>query len=277
MMGKPNFWSHPMREPTPDQIVGGIAEHMAEYLLPLAAIGAEVWRALMEKFIADVERMRAADLDLMADRPERLDTRADRAALYERVRARTADLRDDFNRAVDLPRGWFSWSPAAKRRRLAIDKAGATEREWSTSGSVRFLQGEAAKLERAVRRQDKRIRDFDSRPEVQAASRRLDDYPGAIRMCEGLAELKPDKELHAALSPMVGRDGGILRINAAAGLELLRRRTAIAAATRGAAAGKGGVRQEQTAVPEMDGPEVEVPEDDRPDLDDMGPVAGLLM
>jgi len=261
-----------MKEPTPGEHISGIAEHFAEYLLPLAAIGAEVWRLLMERFIADLEKMRSADLDLMSARPERLDTRADRAALYERVRARTEDLRDDFNRATEMPKGWFSFSPAAKRKRAAIDKAGAAANEWSSTGSMKFLQSEAAKLDRAVRRQDKRIRDFDSQPEVQAASRRLDDYPGAIRMCEGLAELKPDKEVHAALAPMVGRDGEIVRINTATGLELLRRRTAIAAATRGAAAGKGGVRQEQAVVPE-----VEVP-DDRPDMadDDIVP-PGLMM
>ncbi|KGB21505.1 hypothetical protein AtDm6_2739 [Acetobacter tropicalis] len=61
-----------------------------------------------------------------------------------------------------------------------------------------------------------------------------------LRMAEGLAELKPDKELHAALAPVVGQDGGLLRIDGLAGLALLRRRVAIAAAVQGAGGKTGG-------------------------------------
>ncbi|WP_342627173.1 hypothetical protein AAC691_12820 [Nguyenibacter vanlangensis] len=264
-----------MREPTPGQHVAGIIEHM----LPFAAVGVELWRLLIEKFIASMAEMRAADLETMAARPERLNTRPDRDALYERVRDRTATLIEDLRRAEDMPRGWFSFTPTAKRRLSAIDKAQAAEREWSEKGAVRFLQSEAAKLDRAVRRQDKKIRDFDSRPEVQGAARRLDDYPGAVRMAEGLRELKPDEELFKSLSPAIGQDGGIVRVNARAGLELLRRRVAIAAATRGAAAGKGGSLKEKVEiVPELEvAPEPE--QDDRPDMpdDDSLMPTGLLM
>jgi len=259
-----------MREPSPSAIVGGIAEHM----LPFAAVAAELWRVLMERFMSELERMRAADLDLMDTRPDRLDTKPDRDTLYAQVRERTRTLSDDFNRAVDLPRGWFAWSPAARRRLAAIDRAAAAEKAWSTEGSIKYLKREAGRLDSAVRRQDKRIRDFDMRPEVQMAARRLDDYPSATRMVEGLAELEPDKELHGVLAPVVGRDGQVIRLNAAAGLELLRRRSAIAAASRGAAAGKGTRRQVVEMVPdEVDGP------DDRPEVgdDDVGPVTGLML
>ncbi|MFT9298752.1 MAG: hypothetical protein ABF542_11675, partial [Gluconobacter sp.] len=112
--------------------------------------------------------------------------------------------------------------------------------EWQGAGTISFIQAEAAKMERARHRQDRKIQDFDARPDVIQAVRRLDDMPSVMRMAEGLKELEPDKEFHAVLAPVVGQDGGLLRINAVAGLALLRRRVAIAAAVSGAGGRSGG-------------------------------------
>ena len=114
---------------------------------------------------------------------------------------------------------------------------------------ISFIQAEAAKMERARLRQDRKIRDFDAGPDVIQAVRRLDDMPGVMRMAEGLKELEPDKEFHAVLAPVVGQDGGLLRINAPAGLALLRRRVAIAAAGQGAGGRSGGPKDTMEPEP----------------------------
>jgi len=219
-----------MKELSPGQHIDGIFEH----LLPFAAVTIELWRVLMERLMDDFRTQGEADRRLLAGRPQRFDTRPGRDALQLTLRERTADLKDARDRAEGLPKGWFSWTRTSKRRAAAIEEATAALAEWQGRGMVEFIQAEAAKMERVQRRQDKKIRDFDARPDVVQAVRRLDDLPGVLRMTEGLAELKPDKELHAALAPVVGQDGGLLRVNAGAGLALLRRRVAIAAAVQGA-------------------------------------------
>ncbi|KAA8383927.1 hypothetical protein FOH24_17065 [Acetobacter tropicalis] len=225
-----------MREPSPAAHIDGIFEH----LIPFAAVTMELWRVLMERLMGDFQAMGEADRRLMAARPHRFDTRPGRDALQCALRERTADLREARDRAERLPKGWFAWTAASKRRAVAIEEASAALKTWQGRGTIDFIQAEAAKMERTLRRQDKKIRDFDARPDVIQASRRLDDLPGVLRMAEGLAELKPDKELHAALAPVVGQDGGLLRIDGLAGLALLRRRVAIAAAVQGAGGKTGG-------------------------------------
>jgi len=181
-----------------------------------------------------------ADRRLLAARPQRFDTRPGRDALQCALRERTADLKDARDQAEGLPKGWFAWTRTFKKRAAAIEEAAAALKTWQGRGTIDFIQAEAAKLERAARRQERKIRDFDARPDVRQASRRLADMPSVMRMAEGLKELEPDKELHAALRPMVGQDGGLLRIDAVAGLALLRRRVAIAAAVSGAVGTSGG-------------------------------------
>ncbi|GAC88463.1 hypothetical protein Gbth_003_058 [Gluconobacter thailandicus F149-1 = NBRC 100600] len=225
-----------MKEPSPSQHVSGIFEH----LLPFAAITMELWRVLMERLVDDFQAMSEADRQFLAARPHRFDTRPGRDALQCALRERTADLKEARDRAEGLPKGWFSWTRTARERKAAIEEAAAALKTWQGAGTISFIQTEAAKIERGRHRQDKKIRDFDARPDVVQAVRRLDDLPGVLRMAEGLAELKPDKELHAALAPVVGQDGGLLRIDAVAGLALLRRRVAIAAAVSGAGGKTGG-------------------------------------
>lgn len=228
-----------MKEPSPSQHVSGIFEH----LLPFAAVTLELWRVLMERLMDDFQAMGEADRQLLAARPHRFDTRPGRDALQCALRERTADLKEARDQAERLPKGWFAWTNASKKRAAAIDKAASALKEWQGRGMIGFIQAEAAKMERTLRRQDRKIRDFDARPDVVQAVRRLADIPGVLRMLEGLAELKPDKELHAALAPTVGQDGGLLRINADAGLALLRRRVAIAAAVQGAGGKTGGPKE----------------------------------
>jgi len=238
-----------MKEPSPAAHVGGIFEH----LLPFAAVTMELWRVLMERLIQDFEQMGAEDRQLLASRPHRFDTRPGRDALQLTLRERTADLKEARERAEAMPRGWFAWTKTARERVTAIEEAAARLAEWQGRGMVEFIQAEAAKMERTMRRQDRRIRDFDARPDVIQAVRRLDDLPSVLRMAEGLAELKPDKELHAVLSPIVGQDGELLRVNAPAGLALLRRRVAIAAAVSGAGDRSGGPKDTM----ELDQPDPE--------------------
>lgn len=225
-----------MREPSPAAHVDGIFEH----LIPFAAVTIELWRVLMERLMDDFQAMSEADRRLLAARPQRFDTRPGRDALQLTLRERTADLKETRSLAEGLPKGWFSWSRTSKRRAAAIDEATVALKEWQGLGAVKFIQAEAAKMERTMRRQERKIRDFDARPDVIQASRRLADMPGVMRMTEGLKELEPDKELHAVLAPVVGQDGGLLRVNAEAGLALLRRRVAIAAAVSGAGGKTGG-------------------------------------
>ncbi|WKE48611.1 hypothetical protein [Gluconobacter oxydans] len=234
-----------MREPSPAAHIDGIFEH----LLPFVAVTMELWRVLMERLIQDFEQMGAEDRQLLSARPHRFDTRPGRDALQLTLRERTADLREARDRAERLPKGWFAWTKASKRRAAAIEEAAARLAEWQGRGMVEFIQAEAAKMERTMRRQDKKIRDFDARPDVIQAVRRLDDLPGVMRMAEGLAELKPDRELHAVLSPIVGQDGELLRVNAPAGLALLRRRVAIAAAVQGAEGRSGGPKDTMDPEP----------------------------
>jgi hypothetical protein len=265
------FWefSAVIKEPSPGQHVAGIIEHM----LPFAAVTAELWRVIVDKLIEQFSEMREADLRVMSGRPERLDTRPDRDAAYERLRDRTATLLDAVDRAESLPTGWFGWTSTSKRRAAAIVKAEAELDGWEMGGSLKFMQSEAARLEKAVRRQDGKIAGFDRRPEVVSAARRLDDYPGALRLLEGVREIQPDKELHEVMRPVVRQDGTVLRVNGPAALALLRRRTAIAAATRAAEAGKSGGGPVNVPVPE---PEIEA--DDRPEMDgEMDVPPGLLM
>jgi len=213
----------------------------------------ELWRVLMERLMDDFQAMSEADRRLLAARPQRFDTRPGRDALQLTLRERTADLQDARHRAEGLPKGWFSWSRTSKRRAAAIDKAASALKEWQGRGMIGFIQAEAAKMERVQRRQDKKIQDFGARPDVVQASRRVADMPGVMRMLEGLAELEPDKELHAVLAPVVGQDGGLLRVNAEAGLALLRRRVAIAAAVQGAGGRSGGPKD--TMQPDLPDPE----------------------
>lgn len=229
-----------MKESSPSQHIDGIFEH----LIPFVAVTIELWRVLMEKLMDDFEQMGAEDRRLLAARPQRFDTRPGRDALQCALRERTADLKDARDQAEGLPKGWFAWSRSSKRRAAAIEEAAAALKEWQGRGMVKFIQAEAAKMERVQRRQDKKIRDFDARPDVAQAVRRLADMPGVMRMVSGLVELKPDKELHAVLMPLVGQDGGLLRIDAVAGLALLRRRVAIAAAVQGAEDRSGGLEME---------------------------------
>lgn len=228
-----------MREPSPAAHIDGIFEH----LLPFAAVTMELWRVLMEKLMDDLETQGEADRRLLAARPYRFDTRPGRDALQCALRERTADLQDARDHAEGLPKGWFSWTRTSKRRAAAIEEAAAALKEWQGAGTIDFIQREAAKMERTMRRQDRKIRDFDARPDVIQAVRRLADMPGVMRMASGLAELEPDKELHAVLAPVVGQDGELLRINAPAGLALLRRRVAIAAAVQGAEDRSGGPKE----------------------------------
>ncbi|MDI6652470.1 hypothetical protein QMA67_05880 [Gluconobacter japonicus] len=203
-----------MKEPTPASHVGRIFEH----LLPFVAVTVELWRVLMEKLMDDFQVMGVEDRRLLAARPHRFDARPGRDALQLTLKERAAHLKDARERAEAMPKGWFAWSRTSRERKAAIEEAAAALKAWQGLGVVRFVQAEAAKLERAMWRQDKKIRDFDARPDVVQASRRLADMPGVMRMAEGLAELKPDKELHAVLAPVVGQDGGLLRINVVAGL-----------------------------------------------------------
>ncbi|KXV46170.1 hypothetical protein AD945_14355 [Gluconobacter albidus] len=235
-----------MKEPSPSQHVSGIFEH----LLPFAAVTLELWRVLVERLIQDFEQMGEADRRLMSARPHRFDTRPGRDVLQLELRERTADLKDARDRAEGLPKGWFAWTRTFKKRAAAIEEAAAALKTWQGQGMVKFIQAEAAKMERARLRQERKIRDFDARPDVIQASRRLTDMPGVMRMLEGLAELKPDKELHAALAPVVGQDGELLRVNAPAGLALLRRRVAIAAAVSGAGGRSGGPKDTMEPDPE---------------------------
>ncbi|KXV64762.1 hypothetical protein [Gluconobacter oxydans] len=237
-----------MKEPSPAAHVGGIFEH----LLPFAAVTMELWRVLMERLMDDFQAMSEADRRLLAARPHRFDTRPGRDALQCALRERTANLQDARERAEAMPKGWFAWTKASKRRAAAIDEATAALKEWQGRGVIGFIQAEAAKMERTLRRQDRRIRDFDARPDVIQAVRRLDDLPGVLRMTEGLAELKPDKELHAALAPVVSQEGTLLRVNAVAGLALLRRRVAIAAAVSGAVGKSGGPKDTMQPEPDPD-------------------------
>ncbi|WP_342627830.1 hypothetical protein AAC691_17375 [Nguyenibacter vanlangensis] len=274
-MGKPIFreFSAVIKEPTPGAHVAGIIEHM----LPFAAVGIELWRMLIDRLIQDFGAMREADLLIMSARPERLDTRPDRDALYQKVRDRTATLTEAVNKAEAMPRGWFGWTTTNKRRLSAVKKAAAELSAWDKEGAMKLLTSEAARLENRVRRQDKKIAEFDKKPEVQAAARRLDDYPGAIRMLEGVREIKPDKELHEAMRPEIRQDGSILRVDAPAALALLRKRVAIAAALRVAGSGKSGGGPKEVPTPDLPdiAPDEEVkPDDDRPEPD---PLAGLLM
>ncbi|WP_237469072.1 BTAD domain-containing putative transcriptional regulator [Gluconobacter sphaericus] len=160
-----------------------------------------------------------------------------------------ADLKDARSLSEAMPKGWFSWTRTSKRRAAAIEEAAAALKEWQGAGTIDFIQREAAKMERARLRQDRKIRDFDVRPDVVQASRRLDDMPGVMRMASGLAELEPDKELHAALMPVVSQEGTLLRVNADAGLALLRRRVAIAAAVQGAGGRSGGPKDTMEPEP----------------------------
>ena len=225
-----------MREPSPAAHVDGIFEH----LIPFVAVTIELWRVLMERLMDDFQAMGEADRQLLAARPHRFDTRPGRDALQLTLHERTADLKEARDQAERLPRGWFAWTKASKRRAAAIEEATTALKEWQGLGTVRFIQAEAAKMERVQRRQERKIRDFDARPDVVQAVRRLADMPGGMRMLEGLAELEPDKELHAVLMPVVSQEGTLLRINAPAGLALLRRRVAIAAAVQGAGGKSGG-------------------------------------
>ncbi|AHK70087.1 hypothetical protein AD931_02610 [Gluconobacter oxydans] len=240
-----------MKEPSPAAHVGGIFEH----LLPFVAVTVELWRVLMEKLMDDLETQGEADRRLLAARPHRFDTRPGRDALQCALRERTADLKEARDRAEGLPKGWFSWTRTARERKAAIDEATAALAEWQGRGTISFIQAEAAKMERARLRQDKKIRDFDARPDVVQAVRRLDDLPGVLRMAEGLAELEPDKELHAVLAPVVAQDGTLLRVNAPAGLALLRRRVAIAAAVSGAVGKSGGPKDTMQPEPDQSDPE----------------------
>lgn len=235
-----------MKEPSPAAHIDGIFEH----LIPFVAVTVELWRVLMERLIQDFEQMGAEDRQLLAGRPHRFDTRPGRDALQLALHERTADLKETRSLAEAMPKGWFAWSRSSKRRAAAIEEATAALAEWQGAGTISFIQAEAAKMERARHRQDRKIRDFDARPEVIQAVRRLDDLPGVLRMVEGLAELEPDKELHAVLAPVVGQDGGLLRINAVAGLALLRRRVAIAAAVSGAGGKTGGPKDTMQPDPE---------------------------
>lgn len=235
-----------MKEPSPSQHIDGIFEH----LIPFVAVTIELWRVLMERLMDDFEQMGAEDRRLLAARPHRFDTRPGRDALQLTLRERTADLKDARDRAEGLPKGWFSWTRTSKRRAAAMEEAAAALKEWQGAGTIDFIQAEAAKMERTLRRQDRKIRDFDARPDVVQAVRRLADMPGVMRMASGLAELKPDRELHAALAPVVGQDGELLRVNADAGLALLRRRVAIAAAVQGAGGKTGGPKSVMEPDPE---------------------------
>ncbi|MBS1044099.1 hypothetical protein [Gluconobacter cerinus] len=234
-----------MREPPPGQHIDGIFEH----LIPFVAVTIELWRVLMQKLMDDFEQMGVEDRRLLAARPHRFDTRPGRDALQCALRERTSDLKDARDRAEGLPKGWFAWTAASKRRAVAIEEASAALKEWQGAGTISFIQAEAAKMERARLRQDRKIRDFDARPDVIQAVRRLDDMPSVMRMAEGLKELEPDKEFHAVLAPVVGQDGGLLRINAPAGLALLRRRVAIAAAVQGAGGRSGGPKDTMEPEP----------------------------
>lgn len=234
-----------MREPSPAAHIDGIFEH----LIPFVAVTIELWRVLMERLMDDFEQMGAEDRRLLAARPHRFDTRPGRDALQLTLRERTADLKDARDRAEGLPKGWFSWTRTSKRRAAAMEEAAAALKEWQGAGTIDFIQAEAAKMERTLRRQDRKIRDFDARPDVVQAVRRLADMPGVMRMASGLAELKPDRELHAALAPVVGQDGELLRVNADAGLALLRRRVAIAAAVQGAGGRSGGPKDTMEPEP----------------------------
>ena len=240
-----------MKEPSPAAHVGGIFEH----LLPFVAVTVELWRVLMEKLMDDLETQGEADRRLIAARPHQFDTRPGRDALQCALRERTADLKEARDRAEGLPKGWFSWTRTSKRRAAAIEGTAAALKEWQGHGMIGFIQAEAAKMERTLRRQERKIRDFDARPDVVHAVRRLDDLPGVLRMAEGLAELEPDKELHAVLAPVVGQDGGLLRIDAVAGLALLRRRVAIAAAVQGAGGRSGGPKDTMEPEPDQSDPE----------------------
>ncbi|MBS1089497.1 hypothetical protein [Gluconobacter wancherniae] len=235
-----------MKEPSPAAHIDGIFEH----LIPFVAVTVELWRVLMEKLMDDFEKMGEADRRLLAARPQRFDTRPGRDALQCALHERTADLKDARERAEAMPKGWFAWTTASKQRAAAIDKAASALKEWQGRGMIGFIQAEAAKMERTLRRQDRKIRDFDARSDVVQAVRRLADMPGVLRMLEGLAELKPDKELHAALAPVVAQDGELLRVNAEAGLALLRRRVAIAAAVQGAGGKTGGPKEKMQPDPE---------------------------
>ncbi|KXV79174.1 hypothetical protein AD953_03190 [Acetobacter malorum] len=236
-----------MKEPSPAAHVGGIFEH----LIPFVAVTIGLWRVLMDRLMDDFQTMGEADRRLIAARPHRFDTRPGRDALQLTLRERTADLKAARDRAEAMPKGWFAWTRTARERKAAIDEAATALKEWQGHGMIGFIQAAAAKMERGRHRQDRKIRDFDARPDVIQAVRRLADMPGVLRMAEGLAELEPDKELHAVLAPVVGQDGGLLRINAVAGLALLRRRVAIAAAVQGAGGKTGGPK----AVMEPDQPD----------------------
>lgn len=240
-----------MKEPSPSQHVSGIFEH----LIPFVAVTVELWRVLMEKLMDDFEQMGAEDRRLLSSRPHRFDTRPGRDALQCALRERTSDLKDARDQAEAMPKGWFAWSRSSKRRATAIEEATAALKAWQGRGTISFIQAEAAKVERARLRQDRKIRDFDARPDVVQAVRRLDDLPGVMRMAEGLKELEPDKELHAVLMPMVGQDGNLLRVNADAGLALLRRRVAIAAAVQGAGGKTGGPKDTMEPEPDQSDPE----------------------
>lgn len=234
-----------MKEPSPAAHIDGIFEH----LIPFVAVTVELWRVLIERLMDDFQAMSEADRQLLAARPQRFDTRPGRDALQCALRERTADLKEARDRAEGLPKGWFSWSRTARERKAAIDEATVALKAWQGQGMVKFIQAEAAKMERVQRRQERKIRDFDAKHDVTQAVRRLDDLPGVLRMLEGLKELEPDKELHAVLAPVVAQDGTLLRINAPAGLALLRRRVAIAAAVQGAGGRSGGPKDTMEPEP----------------------------
>jgi hypothetical protein len=232
-----------MREPSPDKIINDLIMHAAPFTPALI----EVWRLLMDGLISAFERMQRDDIQLVTRAPKPIDCPREWSAFKNEAGKTDMNLNRALETAQAMPKSF--WPPRRARRTDAIEKAGNELKAWKGDGERRFLDSCEHRLNNKVRRRNREITAFEEKPDIIAAHRRLDDYSGAVRMCEGLAELEPDKELYSAI--MSKSVGPPYRLNAIGGLELLRKRVAIAAALRGGrAVGAGAGKPVVEPVPD---------------------------